>query len=44
MKQGANYFVPCLTEGSNLAEGAFLFCPKQKQGRKFLPHSGKPIP
>lgn len=42
-KQGPNYFVPCPTEGSNLAAGASLFCPKQKQGRDFLPHSGKPI-
>lgn len=36
-KQGANYFVPCPTEGSNLAEGASLFCRKQKQGHDFYP-------
>ena len=35
MKQGSIYFVPCPTEGSNLTEGASLFCPKQKQGRDF---------
>ena len=33
----ANYFVPCPTEGSNSAEGASIFCPKQKQGHDFYP-------
>ena len=37
MKQESVYFVPCPTEGSNSAEGASLFCPKQKQGRDFYP-------
>ena len=36
-KQESIYVVPCPTEGSNLAECTFLFCPKQKQGRDFYP-------
>ena len=37
-KQESIYFVrPCPAEGSNLAEGASLFCRKQKQGHDFYP-------